>query len=147
MFAVFVEDAKNEEQEELLHDAVSYFFERELYYVIKIELNIVLYSGKSGGYCSYFNGKYEIGLAYDTNIEMLLTLFHELTHLKQIIDGRLKPCIYPTVIWNGKRCSEKVETIAEYRALPWEAEANTQMKILYNDYDNTKNKEQNQRFC
>ena len=56
-----------------------------------------------------------------------------------MLDGRLE--IDYGVFWNGEKVTTRVKTIEEYRALPWEAEANTQMEILYNDYGNSKNKE------
>jgi hypothetical protein len=143
VFAVFIE-SKNKKEKELFYDAVFYFVKERLDHIKRLDLTIVFGTKKEiqcAGYCSQFDGKYEIGLARTTSTKMLLTLFHELTHLQQFLDGRLKPDVYPATIWNGKSFFRNVKTIKEYRALPWEVEANTQMKILYNDFSNSKNEE------
>ena len=143
MIVVFVAGAKNSRQEDFFHDAVSYFVKKKLDHIDRFQLDVILTTKEElecQGHCKKTGFKiFQIAIAYDGIREMLYTLFHELTHLEQMLDGRL--ALDCGILWNGEKVSTRVKTIEEYRALPWEAEANTQMEILYNDYGNSKNKE------
>lgn len=65
------------------------------------------------------------------------TVFHELTHLEQLQQGRLqKPFAYSdSLIWEGKNFKhlspEFGNTTLEYMSTPWEMEADTKSERIY----------------
>lgn len=75
----------------------------------------------------------------------VLMLAHELCHLKQVEDGRLKVIDENTVLWIDNDGSERLYTVIEpnkksfdedikaYRLQPWEAEAYEKQEELHQD--------------
>lgn len=94
--------------------------------------------GGAHGYCS-FNGK--DGKYYEFDIEVvkgqtvretLMTLAHEVVHLKQFYTGELKDGYRAaSTIWKGKRVDENK---VDYWDLPWEVEAYGREKGLYHRF-------------
>lgn len=68
------------------------------------------------GLCDYDEGEITISIAKGLSTkEIIQTLFHELVHVKQYIDGRLEATCPQR--WLG------VPVEGEYHTLPWELEA------------------------
>lgn len=61
--------------------------------------------------------------------DSLIAIFHELYHVRQVMDGRLQFECGPT-FWLG----EEAEHGGEYGQLPWEKEAFFMEEILYKRY-------------
>lgn len=74
---------------------------------------------------------------------ILQTMIHELTHVKQVSKNELLPNIYyDAILWKGKEFINVGDynkllkgagrgDVVEYMKLPWEVEANKNMKTLY----------------
>jgi hypothetical protein len=77
---------------------------------------------------------------------IIQSLIHELTHVKQVSKGELLPNNdYTSIFWKGKeyitakdynKLMKKNPT--EYMKLPWEVEANNNMRGLYTQFINSK---------
>lgn len=68
------------------------------------------------GYCDYDDEEIVVTIARRlSQAEIIRTLFHELVHVKQYIDGRLENCVPQR--WMG------IEMDEEYEQRPWEIEA------------------------
>ena len=73
-------------------------------------------------------------------------MIHELTHVKQVVKKQLLPNKeYTSILWNGKEYitakdySKLMKSdIASYMKLPWEMEADANMKNLYSTFINSK---------
>lgn len=59
------------------------------------------------------------------------TLIHELIHIEQFYQGRLKEAGPMHFKWNGKKMLIIESDLDLYNALPWEIEANTRADILF----------------
>lgn len=63
------------------------------------------------------------------------TLIHELVHIEQFYEGRLKEAGPMHFKWNGQKMLIVSSTLELYNALPWEIEANTRadalLKVVY----------------
>jgi hypothetical protein len=75
----------------------------------------------------------QLVMILDSNLgfeSTVLTLAHEMVHVKQFARGQLKPVIgrnkYPAYTWLGKKCR------AKYFDQPWEIEAFKKERILAN---------------
>jgi len=75
---------------------------------------------------------------------MIQTLIHELTHVKQISRKELKPSDdYKMILWKNKpfisvkEYKKLMRKINEYNKLPWELEAHTNMTKLYKPFLNS----------
>jgi hypothetical protein len=97
MFAVFVENARNQAIEETVYRATKFFFERELPEVDNVVLTIrfesinVLNSNGVASVEDRNENEYLIEIAKERRFCYTLeTLFHELTHLKQFHEKRLE---------------------------------------------------------
>jgi hypothetical protein len=77
---------------------------------------------------------------------IIQSMIHELTHVKQVSKKELLPNKnYTSIIWKGKEYINAKDynklmksNISEYMKLPWEVEANTNMKHLYSKFINSK---------
>lgn len=91
--------------------------------------------------------------------QMIKSLIHELTHVKQVTKGELKPAEdYKSIIWKDqfnlsvRDYKKKMKNFNEYKELPWEAEAYNNMNTLYNEFmgssywENLKGKDQTLDF-
>ena len=73
-------------------------------------------------------------------------MIHELTHVKQVVKKELLPNKeYSAILWKGKEYINAKDygklmksDIASYVKLPWEMEADTNMKNLYSTFINSK---------
>lgn len=81
-------------------------------------------------------------LTYDSNqgFDMIIkSLIHELTHIKQVVNGELKPSTdYSKIIWKNDFTLSvddynRINDINEHKKLPWEMEAYDNM-MLIDDY-------------
>ena len=73
------------------------------------------------GFCDYDEDEVVITIAKRLSVqEMIVTLFHEMVHVKQYADGRLGPA----GIWLGKKYE------CAYDQLPWEIEAHEMEKVM-----------------
>lgn len=73
--------------------------------------------------------------------QVIKSLIHELTHIKQVSKGELKPSDdYKTIIWKDeftisvKEYYKLGKNVEEYKNVPWEAEAYSNMNIFYDEY-------------
>ena len=67
--------------------------------------------------------KVDISIKQDIQ-EFKNTLLHELTHIEQFYEGRMKSSTKVSCTkWNGKNINHKTSCIDEYVKLPWEVEA------------------------
>lgn len=70
------------------------------------------------------------------NEKRIRALLHELTHVKQVYKKELQPAPdWKSIYWKGKeyitvKAYNKISA-AEYIKLPWEVEADNNMKVLY----------------
>jgi hypothetical protein len=122
----------------------TFFFANELLtsqMLPHISLNIVMKSTmRDLGCCSvtHYNSWYkprtfQIELrrhrSYKTT---LMTLAHEMVHVKQYAKGEIN-------VWLNKWHKQKIDTdTVPYEQLPWEIEANTYERLLYNIYKEEK---------
>lgn len=68
------------------------------------------------GFCDYYEDDITITISRYLSVEDIIrTLFHEMVHVKQYVDGRLEHG--SSGIWLGTMCEDK------YEDLPWEIEA------------------------
>jgi hypothetical protein len=120
-----------------LCEDVTFWFLNKFFPRHKIDLEIVhrgLNREGVHGYCDVTGDTYrprEFLIELNTHMNEKLyiqTLFHELTHLQQWVEGRLQ-------LRYGKMCYNKkcVEDIS-YWVKPHEIEARTQEKVLYFEY-------------
>lgn len=58
------------------------------------------------------------------------TLIHELVHIEQFYQGRLKDAGKMHFKWNGKKILVDNSSLEVYNELPWEVEANTRAELL-----------------
>ena len=58
------------------------------------------------------------------------TLIHELVHIEQFYQGRLKDAGPMHFKWNGKKTLIDTSTLDVYNNLPWEVEANIRAELL-----------------
>ena len=95
------------------------------------------------GYCHITDYKlsrpreFEIELDAKKRItKMLLTLAHEMTHLKQFARLQLRNYDNGSTKWKGETVGRKREKKIGHRRLPWEAEAYKKEKELFLDLVN-----------
>lgn len=81
---------------------------------------------------------------------ILQTMIHELTHVKQVSKNELLPNIYyDAIMWKGKEYINVEDynkllkaagrgDVTEYKKLPWEVEADKNMKTLYPQFKKSK---------
>ena len=77
---------------------------------------------------------------------VIQSMIHELTHVKQVVKKELLPNKeYSAILWKGKEYINAKDygklmksDIASYVKLPWEMEADTNMKNLYSTFINSK---------
>lgn len=58
------------------------------------------------------------------------TLLHELVHIEQFYQGRLKDAGPMHFKWNGRKMFIDASSLDAYNNLPWEVEASTRAKLL-----------------
>jgi hypothetical protein len=58
------------------------------------------------------------------------TLIHELVHIEQFYQGRLKDAGNMHFKWNGKKMLIDTSSLDVYNSLPWEIEANVRAELL-----------------
>lgn len=73
---------------------------------------------------------------------MIQSLIHELTHVKQVAKGELKPTSdYKNIMWKGKVIISvkdyKKQDFAKYKNIIWEKEAYSNMEKLYKVFLNS----------
>jgi hypothetical protein len=92
-------------------------------------------------------GKFYLHFNPNQSYKMIIkSLIHELTHVKQVSKGELLPNKdYTSILWKGKeyitvkdynKLMKKSPT--DYTKLPWEVEANNNMRGLYTQFINSK---------
>ena len=77
---------------------------------------------------------------------IIQSMIHELTHVKQVSKNELLPNkYYITILWKGKEYITVKDynklmklDVTSYVKLPWEVEANQNMKSLYSTFINSK---------
>ena len=105
----------------------------------------------SDGYCFDHgkDGKYrdfEIEVAKGKSVrETLMTIAHEMVHLKQFVMGELKDGVVPatTSVWKGKIVNERK---VSYWDLPWEIEAFGRERGLYHRFVVNEGREKDKEF-
>jgi predicted metallopeptidase len=82
------------------------------------------------GYCNGLEDEdYVIEISSNINTsDMVTTIFHELVHVKQIIDGRLDE---DGRTWKGKTYDT---TKTPYKELPWEIEAFRLQRLMTKEF-------------
>lgn len=58
------------------------------------------------------------------------TMIHELVHIEQFYEGRLKDAGDMHFKWNGKKILIDMSSLDIYNSLPWEVEANVRAELL-----------------
>ena len=58
------------------------------------------------------------------------TMIHELVHIEQFYQGRLKDAGDMHFKWNGKKMLIDMSSLDTYNSLPWEIEANVRAELL-----------------
>ena len=58
------------------------------------------------------------------------TMIHELVHIEQFYQGRLKDAGSMHFKWNGKKMLIDMSSLDIYNSLPWEVEANVRAELL-----------------
>ncbi len=58
------------------------------------------------------------------------TMIHELVHIEQFYQGRLKEAGEMHFKWNGKKMLIDMSSLDIYNSLPWEVEANVRAELL-----------------
>ena len=139
----------------MLEDASEFFalsmMRKDL--VENIDLDIVLakdlakkegITGSIYGYCNILDDRlsrpreFQIELCTSKRItKLLLTLAHEMTHLKQFARGQLRNFENGSTTWCGKTFGTKKEKKIGHYNLPWEEEAYEQELDLFIDLVNT----------
>lgn len=76
---------------------------------------------------------------------IITSLIHELTHVKQVVKGELKPAEdYKSIIWNDdyvltvREYNKAMKNFKTYSELPWEAEAYANMKPMHDEFISSK---------
>jgi hypothetical protein len=105
---------------------------------IFIEINDQLgYAGLTSWQDDYIRPKeFSIELNPDDADHILQTLAHEMVHVKQFARGELRDLMSEKdlVNWKGKRYKASNDNDKEYRNYPWEIEAYSLEKELYEAY-------------
>jgi hypothetical protein len=57
-------------------------------------------------------------------------MIHELVHIEQFYQGRLKDAGSMHFKWNGKKMLIDTSSLDIYNGLPWEVEANVRAELL-----------------
>lgn len=149
--SLFTTDNKIKPYEKLLVSAVIDFMKSKLGFnaniIVKKKSSKELFGDVVLNDNSVNNNKFYVHFnpnqSYDNVIKSLI---HELTHVKQISKGELRPSNdYKEVLWKGKPVISAKEysnfrrqDIAKYKSLPWEKEAYSNMKPLYNQFLSSK---------
>lgn len=121
----------------LLRIATNFYIQRLLPFnnsrLLKIEVVAVDRLEADGTFEKIGTNNYLVELKQDLSVShMLVTLAHELVHLKQYVTKELKSYYVggtPVDVWRGKRYRN-----LSYESQPWEIEALTKEQDLYQDF-------------
>jgi hypothetical protein len=146
---ILVKDNKIKTYEKLLINSVISFMKIKLNFDAKIivkkkqstnllgDIQINDNSVNNNKFTLFFNSN-------QSYIQIIKSLIHELTHIKQVSKGELKPSgDYKFIIWkdnftmNVKEYYKLGKDIEKYKNLPWESEAYSNMNIFYDEYINS----------
>jgi hypothetical protein len=142
---VIVTNCKNPKLEQELIAATKFYakqlLSKQLYKHIFVEVILTKKIEDLGNCCiTFYNDWYkarefEIELKYSRSLKkMLHTLAHEIVHLKQFAKGELNNA---NDKWRGQSINSDV---VPYHDLPWEIEASSLEVILYQMYEDHRNK-------
>lgn len=80
------------------------------------------------GFCDYDEDEVVITIAKRLSVhEMIVTLFHEMVHVKQYAEGRLEQ----VGVWLGQKYD------CDYCDLPWEIEAHEMEQVMMEQFENS----------
>lgn len=153
-------NSQNIEQEECIKNALTYFIENYL----KKDVHVVVSWGNSFEKGEAFVlmsedlSKFEIEIKpTEDKTSILLSLSHEIIHVKQMLDKRLSIPLFqtlPMIRWQDNPDSEPLYVLHKnpnsmsssawedyYSSLPWEKEAHFKMHSLLHEYLDFYNKE------
>jgi hypothetical protein len=131
---IFHVDNSIKKYEKYIIDAIINFLKEEWFFdaniIAKKKQNNNLIGDISLNHNSIVNNKFTLHFNPNQSyLEMIKTLIHELTHIKQVSKGELKPSSdWKTIIWNNDfeisvREYNKIKDYNKYKELPWEQEA------------------------
>jgi len=140
---------KTKPHEQLIADAVIKFMKSKFGFDAKIVLkkknNLELLGDVSLNSTALNENKFYLYFTDQSFPMMIKALIHELTHIKQIANGELKPSSdYKDLLWHDK----KIMSVKDYKRLgkidhnkyketPWEKEAWRNMSNLYQPFLNS----------
>lgn len=112
----------------LIKKAIKYGVYRYSLYGLDLTIKLGKPNNKNWGFSDFDTVTgFKIWL-YPSDIQgMLLTVFHEMTHVKQFYSGELD-LNRGTPRWKGKKCKE------EYINQPWEQEAHEMEEVLLKEF-------------
>jgi hypothetical protein len=147
---ILVKDNKIKTYEKIIIDSVIEFMKIKLKFdakiIVKKKQSTNLLGDIQLNYNSINNNKFTLHFNSNQGFNQVIkSLIHELTHIKQVSNGELKPSDdYKSVIWKEnfiisvKEYYKLGKNIEEYKKIPWETEAYDNMGVLYDDYINSK---------
>ena len=131
---IFRVDNTIKKYEKHIIDAIINFLKEEWNFnaniIVKKKQNNSLIGDISLNHNSVVNNKFTLHFNPNQSyLEMIKSLIHELTHVKQVSKGELKPSLdWKSIIWNDDfeisvKEYNKIKDFNKYRELPWEEEA------------------------
>lgn len=96
-----------------------------------VVLDIEVVDGDSNSGASWDNGDREFSIVIDRGKDFLITLFHEMIHVKQYLKKELVDLPHFQVKWKGYTYSKDY---FPYENRPWEIEAYAMEEDLCNDF-------------
>lgn len=97
----------------------------------RVILDIEVVDGDSNSGSSWENDDREFHIMIDKGKDFLITLFHEMIHVKQYLKRELVDLPHFQVKWKGYTYSKDY---FPYENRPWEIEAYAMEEDLYNDF-------------
>lgn len=142
--SLFTSNLKINPHEKLLVNAIISFmmdvFKFDAKIIVKKKDKVGLIGDISLSPNSVDNNKFYLNFNPNQSYRLIIqSMIHELTHVKQVSRKELLPnSDYTAILWRGKEYISVKEynklmksNINSYMKLPWEVEANKNMKLLY----------------
>jgi hypothetical protein len=131
---IFRVDNTIKKYEKYIIDAIINFLKEEWNFnaniIVKKKQNNSLIGDISLNHNSVINNKFTLHFNPNQSyLEMIKSLIHELTHVKQVSKSELKPSLdWKSIIWNNDfeisvKEYNKIKDFNKYKELPWEEEA------------------------
>lgn len=106
----------------------------KLYYGINHPVRVVLVatdSGNQGSTTQLSDGRIFVWICAGSDEQIIRTIIHEMTHVKQLIDGRLLVTDEDEVFWRKEKYEFDFDCGYDYAHAPWEVEAFKAEDSLY----------------